>query len=52
VDEVFDLEELAISDLVRNYQLIRGVLAASATGGSFASYAMQDGPISSGAGIR
>jgi hypothetical protein len=35
VDEVFDLEELAISDLVRNYQLIRGVLAASATGGSF-----------------
>lgn len=35
LDEVFDLEKLAMSDLVRNYQLIRGVLAASATGGSF-----------------
>ncbi len=32
---MFDLEELTIPDLVRNYQLIRGVLAASATGGSF-----------------
>jgi hypothetical protein len=35
LNEVFDLEELMMSDVVRNYQLIRGVLAASATGGSF-----------------
>jgi hypothetical protein len=35
LDEVFDPEELKLSDVVRNYQLIRGVLAASATGGSF-----------------
>jgi hypothetical protein len=35
IDEVFDPEELKLSDVVRNYQLIRGVLAASATGGSF-----------------
>jgi hypothetical protein len=35
LDEVFDVEELMMSDVVRNYQLIRGVLAASATGGSF-----------------
>jgi hypothetical protein len=34
--EVFDLGELMISgDVVRGYQLIRGVLAAHATGGSF-----------------
>jgi hypothetical protein len=35
LDEVFDAEELTLSDVVRSYQLIRGVLAASATGGSF-----------------
>ena len=35
LNEVFDVEELVMSDVVRNYQLIRGVLAASATGGSF-----------------
>jgi hypothetical protein len=35
LDEVFDPEELMMSDVVRNYQLIRGVLAASATGNSF-----------------
>lgn len=35
LDEVFDVEELVTSDVVRNYQLIRGVLAASATGCSF-----------------
>lgn len=35
LDEVFDAEELMMSDVVRNYQLIRGVLAASAAGGSF-----------------
>lgn len=36
LDEVFDREELMISgDVVRGYQLIRGVLAAHATGGSF-----------------
>ena len=36
LDEVFDPEELMMSgDVVPNYQLIRGVLAASATGGSF-----------------
>ena len=34
-DEVFDPAELRISEVVPNYQLIRGVLAASATGGSF-----------------
>jgi len=33
--EVFDPEELMTSDVVPNYQLIRGVLAASATGGTF-----------------
>jgi hypothetical protein len=34
--EVFDLGELMMSgDVVRGYQLIRGVLAAHATGGSF-----------------
>jgi hypothetical protein len=35
LDEVFDREELMMSDVVRSYQLIRGVLAVSATGGSF-----------------
>src|ERR1700722_460484 len=35
LDEVFDPSELRISEVVPNYQLIRGVLAASATGGSF-----------------
>jgi hypothetical protein len=35
LDEVFDPEGVKISGVVRNYQLIRGVLAASATGGSF-----------------
>jgi hypothetical protein len=35
LDEVFDPSQLRISDVVPNYQLIRGVLAASATGGSF-----------------
>jgi hypothetical protein len=35
LDEVFDPAELRISEVVPNYQLIRGVLAASATGGSF-----------------
>jgi len=35
IDELFDPEELDLSDVVRNYQLIRSVLAASATGGSF-----------------
>jgi hypothetical protein len=35
LDEVFDPEELMMSDVVPNYQLIRGVLAASATGGTF-----------------
>ena len=35
LEEVFDPEELKLSDVVRNYQLIRGVLAASVTGGSF-----------------
>ncbi len=35
VEEVFDLAELMVSgDFVRSYQLIRGVLAAFATGGS------------------
>ena len=34
--EVFEPEELIMSgDVVRGYQLIRGVLAAHATGGSF-----------------
>jgi hypothetical protein len=51
VDEVFDLEELAISDLVRNYQLIRGVLATSATGGSFCVLCDARRP-NLGAGIR
>ena len=32
---MFDPEELMTSDVVPNYQLIRGVLAASATGGTF-----------------
>jgi hypothetical protein len=36
LDEVFDREELMMSrDVIRSYQLIRGVLAAHATGGSF-----------------
>lgn len=35
LDEVFNQEELMMSDVVCNYQLIRGVLAASATGKSF-----------------
>jgi hypothetical protein len=36
LDEVFDREELMMSgDAVPGYQLIRGVLAADATGGSF-----------------
>jgi hypothetical protein len=36
LDEVFDREELTMSrDVVCGYQLIRGVLAAHATGGSF-----------------
>jgi hypothetical protein len=35
LDQVFNPEELMMSDVVRNYQLIRGVLAASATGKSF-----------------
>ena len=36
LDEVFDREELMMSgDVVRGYQLIRCVLAAHATGGSF-----------------
>jgi hypothetical protein len=36
LDEVFDREELMMSrDVVRGYQLIRGVLAAHVTGGSF-----------------
>jgi hypothetical protein len=36
LDEVFDREELMMSgDAVRGYQLIRGVLATHATGGSF-----------------
>jgi hypothetical protein len=36
LDEVFDREELMTSDdVVRCYQLIRGVLAAHATGGTF-----------------
>jgi hypothetical protein len=35
LDEVFDPEELMTSDVVPNYQLIRGVLAASAKGGTF-----------------
>jgi hypothetical protein len=35
LDEVFDPEELMMSEVVHSYQLIRGVLAASATGGSF-----------------
>jgi hypothetical protein len=35
LDEVFDPEELMMSDVVRSYQLICGVLAVSATGGSF-----------------
>jgi hypothetical protein len=35
LDEVFDPGELIMSSTVRNYQLIRGVLAASATGASF-----------------
>jgi hypothetical protein len=35
LDEVFDPGELMMSSTVRNYQLIRGVLAASATGASF-----------------
>ena len=35
LDEVFDPGDLMMSDVVPNYQLIRGVLAASATGGSF-----------------
>jgi len=37
VDEVFDASELPVCDgVVRGWQLIRGVLAAHATGGSFA----------------
>jgi hypothetical protein len=37
VDEVFDAAELPVRDgVVRGWQLIRGVLAAHATGGSFA----------------
>jgi hypothetical protein len=36
VEDVFDFSELPrCGDLVQNYQLIRGVLAAHATGGSF-----------------
>jgi hypothetical protein len=35
LDEVFDLRELVITAVIRNYQLIRGVLAASATRTSF-----------------
>jgi hypothetical protein len=35
LDEVFDPGELMMSDVVRSYRLIRRVLAASATGGSF-----------------
>jgi hypothetical protein len=35
LDEVFDPGELMMSSTVRNYQLIHGVLAASATGASF-----------------
>lgn len=36
IDEVFDIQELPrCGDLVSGYQLIRGVLAANATGGSF-----------------
>jgi hypothetical protein len=35
LDEVFNPEELMMSDVVPNYQLIRGVLAASATAGTF-----------------
>ena len=36
LEEVFDLAELMVSgDIFRGYQLIRGVLAAYATGGSF-----------------
>ena len=35
LDEVFDREELMMSDVEPAYQLIRGVLAAHATGGSF-----------------
>jgi hypothetical protein len=35
LNEVFDPGEVLMSDVVRNYQLIRGVLAASVTGGSF-----------------
>src|SRR5205807_4228241 len=36
LEEVFDLAELMVSgDIVRGYQLIRGVLAAFARGGSF-----------------
>jgi hypothetical protein len=36
IGQVFDRRELMISgDAVRGYQLIRGVLAAHATGGSF-----------------
>jgi len=36
LDEVFDREDLMMSgDAIRGYQLIRGVLAAYATGGSF-----------------
>jgi hypothetical protein len=35
LDEVFDLRELVITAVIRNYQLIRGVLAVSATGKSF-----------------
>jgi len=33
--EVFDPGDFMMSAVIRNYQLIRGVLAASATGGSF-----------------
>jgi hypothetical protein len=36
LDEVFDRQEIVMSgDVVRGYQLIRGVLAAHASGGSF-----------------
>lgn len=35
LDEVFNPDELMMSGVVRRYQLIRGVLAAHATGGSF-----------------
>jgi hypothetical protein len=35
LDEVFDPREFTMSGVIHNYQLIRGVLAASATGASF-----------------